>query len=158
MPLITDVQNRYSTTLLIALTNPDDPDVTTLDTGATGKLQLAADDVAQVFEALTATGYDATEAMHTSVGVEGVVALLRRRTGKYPDAESEWDDFLSALRRVAEVTGRNRVEPTSNSLMQPSEDDRLTSTPRPAFDDRHFDPFLPAPPRGGVTTDSLIDR
>ena len=146
MPLSTHVQDRYSSQYLVELTNPQNRGATTVNTTI---LDNASADVDALFDVYSGVEYDDTDAQHIAVAVEGVIAFLMRRTGQSA-AESRITAWVSSMRDLSRIEGRNRVTPDSTTRMQPSADDRLTSTPRPAFDDRRFDPFLPKAPGGGV--------
>lgn len=147
MALSTDVQNRYSTQYLIELTNPQNRNATTINTTL---LNNAGTDIEALFEVYAGVTFDDTDPQHIATGVEGVVAFLMRRTGQSA-AETRIEAWISSTRALGEIEGRNRVTPDSTTLFQPSRDDRLATTPRPAFDDRNFDAFLPNPARGGAT-------
>ncbi len=145
MPLSTHVQNRYSSEYLVQLTNPQNRNASTIDTTLLG---FSVDDVDALFDVYAGVAYDDADATHIAVAVEGVIAFLMRRTGQSA-AEARVTAWLSSIRALGGVEGRNRVTPDSTTRFQPSADDRLTSTPRPAFDDRRFDPFQPKPPAAG---------
>ncbi len=145
MPLATDVRNRYSTQYIVELTNPGDRNATTFD-GT--RLQFAVDDVEALFQVYAGVVYDETNARHLAIAVEGVIAFLIRRTGQ-ATAEARMAVWLTSIRDLGRVEGRNKVTPDSTTRFQPSADDRLTTTPRPAFDDRRFDPFMPKSPAAG---------
>jgi hypothetical protein len=150
MPLVARVQARYSNQRLTELTNAEDRNA---NTPSTEVLDAAASDIEAAFEVYAGVTYSDTTATHVLVAVEGVEALLIRRAGNNTLAEARWNLWLDSLRALSRVEGRERIMPDSNTKLEPSEDDRLSSTPRPAFDDRRFDPFLPNTPRGGVLDD-----
>lgn len=145
MPLSTHVQDRYSTQYLIELTNPQNRNANTVNTTL---LANASSDVDALFDVYAGVIYDDADAQHIAVAVEGVVAFLMRRTGQ-STAETRISAWVSSMRDLSRTEGRNRIIPDSTTRMQPSADDRLTSTPRPAFDDRRFDAFLPKSPGAG---------
>ena len=145
MPLSTHVTDRYSTQYLVELTNPQDRSATTINTTLLG---FSADDVDALFDVYAGVAYDDADAGHIAVAVEGVIAFLLRRTGQ-STADARISAWVSSMRDLSRTEGRNRVTPDSNTRMQPSADDRLASTPRPAFDDRRFDSFLPNSPGSG---------
>lgn len=142
MPLSTHVTDRHSTQYLIELTNPQNRNATTVNTTLLG---FAADDVDALFDVYTGVAYDDSDAQHIAVAVQGVIAFLLRRTGQ-ATAQERIDEWVTSMRSLSRIEGRNRITPDSTTRMQPSADDRLTSTPRPAFDDRHFDSFIPKAP------------
>lgn len=145
MPLSTHVQDRYSTQYLTQLTNPQNRNATSVNTTLLGN---AANDVDALFDVYSGVEYDDTDAQHIAVAVEGVIAFLMRRTGQ-STAEARVTAWVAAMKALGKIEGRNRITPDSTTRFQPSADDRLTSTPRPAFDDRRFDSFLPKAPRAG---------
>ncbi len=145
MPLSTHVTDRYSTQYLVELTNPQDRGATTINTTLLG---FAADDVDGLFDVYAGVAYDDSDAQHIAVAVEGVIAFLLRRTGQ-STADARISTWVSTMRDLSRTEGRNRVTPDSTTRMQPSADNRLTATPRPAFDDRRFDSFLPNSPGSG---------
>lgn len=144
-PLSTHVQNRYSTQYLVELTNPQDRNATEINVTL---LNNAFTDISSLFEVHAGVTYDDSDPRHIATAVEGIIALLMLRTGQTA-AAGRMGAWLDSVRALGEITGRNRVTPDSTTKMQPSEDDRLTSTPRPAFDDRRFDAFLPSSPAAG---------
>lgn len=145
MPLSTHVQDRYSDQYLVELTNPQNRNATTVNTTL---LDNASADVDALFDVYAGVAYDDTDAQHIAVAVEGVIAFLMRRTGQSA-AEARIAAWITSMKDLGKTEGRNRVTPDSTTRMQPSSDDRLTRAPRPAFDDRSFDSFLPKAPRAG---------
>lgn len=147
MSLVSEVQARIPDQRLVELTNPDDRDATTPNPD---RLTSAADDIANAwFPRYTGVAYDNTDAAHVAVAVEGVEALLVKRNGQ-TGARDIWNDWTSSASAWGQIQGRNRIVPITTSQMTPSKDNRLTSTPRPAFDDRRWDNFLPNSPAGGT--------
>ncbi len=146
MPLSTHVTDRYSTPYLRQVTNPQNPNATTVNTTLLGN---AATDVDALFEVYSGVAYDDSNQLHIAVAVDGVISFLLERTGQAA-ARERMEAWITAMRALSRVEGRNRIVPDSTTKMQPSADDRLSTTPRPAFDDRRFDAVLPAPPRTGV--------
>jgi len=145
MPLSTHVQDRYSTQYLTELTNPQNRNATTVNTTL---LDFSSSDVDALFDVYAGVVYDDTDAQHIAIAVEGVIAFLMRRTGQSA-AETRIAAWITAMKDLGKTEGRNRVTPDSTTRFQPSADDRLTATPRPAFDDRRFDSFLPKSPNAG---------
>ena len=145
MPLSTHVTDRYGAQYLVNLTNPSDPSATTIDTGRLGE---AADDAEADFAIYAGVAYNDTTATHITVAVEGVVAKLAIRTGTGGQfAKSSHEDYIARLRDLALVTGRDRIKPRSDSILQPSNEQVGDEIVRPEFDIRRFDDLIPdAPP------------
>lgn len=142
MTLASNVTSRYPNQLLVNLTNPN---TTTAGTTInTTKLGLAADDVEADFEIHAGIEYDDSEPLHVTVATEGVIARLMEWTG-HAGAEQQKDRYMARLAAVAQVTGRDRLLPTSAGRNEPTEpDDSLTI--RPAFDDPRWDGLVPGGP------------
>lgn len=149
MGLADEFKNRVSLTRQVTLTNPDKPEATIVDSA---RLALAVLDVQADFEIYCGVVYSDTEARHVSVGVEGVeFKLMMRMIGADPDAiRKAWIDRLQALARV---TGRNRIVPTTDSVLTPSSEQKGTDPVRPDFDRERFDQFVPGAPGTGSMTD-----
>jgi len=107
MPLITEVQNRYSVQLLANLTNPQDSTSAVADTA---RLTLACTDIEAEFTKKGMT-YDSS-AITISAAVEGVIVLLQRRQGQ-TNGEQAWKDYLADLDRLRMITVNNRITPGS---------------------------------------------
>lgn len=149
MGLADEFKNRVSLTRQVTLTNPDKPEAVSVDSA---RLALAVADVQADFEIYCGTVYSDTDARHVSTGVEGVeFKLMMRMVGADPDAiRKAW---LDRLRSLALVTGRNRIVPTTDSVLTPSSEQVGTEEVRPDFDREHFDQFIPAYPGKGTMTD-----
>lgn len=145
MSLLTEVQSRYSDTFLISLTNPNHPETITLDTGATGKLNLACLDVQGDFETILGRIFDLTKAQDIAVAVEGVLAKLVVRTGQAAGHDLH-DIYLDRLRSL-----RPLADPDSTSQLTPIDERRGLSVVRPSFDDSHFDQYNPEAVGTGTT-------
>ena len=144
MALTEHVTDRVSEQLLKEITNWKKRGATSLDSQILGH---AADDIENMFQVYAGVAYDDTNGLHIPIAVEGVVALLMRR-GKQSTGDRRWRDWLTTMEAFAKVNGRERVLPDSTSQLQPSTDTRLTSSPKPAFDDSRFDNVIPNPPGG----------
>lgn len=139
MALSDDVQDRIPSQLLKELTNPRDPDATTIDSTLLAK---AATDVQARFETYAEEEYDSSVTIHVSIAVEGVVGLLRRwGAGKYGAAKEFWADFREECERMAMTRTRARITPTSSSELTPSDENPDGGTKRPWADDQHFTPL-----------------
>jgi len=141
MALAAEVQSRYPSALLIQLTNPMNTAASSVNMTTLG---LAATDVEADFQITAGVAYDGADARHVSVGIEGVIAKLLERTG-HSDASAWRARYDSRLRDLAKVTGRDRILPTSDGILQPTEPQAGTIV-RPAFDDDVFDGFVPGAP------------
>ena len=145
MSLSSNVQARYSTQRLRQLTNDGDQSATAIDTTVLG---YACTDVEADFLVYAGLAYDDSTATHVSVAVEGVLAKLRMRMDSAGSSAKEaHDSYVERLRSLHLITGGDRVTPTTNSELYPSDEnpDNVT-TLRPAFDDDHFDDLIPEPP------------
>ena len=82
---------------------------------------------------------DANEAYYATAKM-GVLYRLRLAVkGRHDDElTSERDDYFEGLESVAEVTGRDRVEPQSESNYEPS----TPENGKPPFDDGNFDGLI----------------
>lgn len=114
MPLEAHVQNRYSTQLLIELTNPDNPAATGINTA---KLSQASADVIADFRILAGTKYNDNDERHVSIAVQAVVLKLQIWMTRSPiqeRLESRYRDLIKG--DLALVTGRNRIIPSVPDL------------------------------------------
>lgn len=141
MALSDEVQSRYPSQILVNLTNPQS---TTAATVNTTTLDLAATDVQADFKIHAGIAYDGTDARHVSVACEGVIAKLLERTGHAKAGERE-ESYFRRLKALANVTGRDRILPTSGSPLTPSTPDPNV-THRPSFDDDIWGGIIPGPP------------
>ena len=147
MTLSANVQNRSGTQFLVNLTNPSDPSATTIDTTRldNGVLDTEAD-----FRIYSGVAYDDTDARHVTVAVEGVIAKLAIRTGTGGNyARTSHEEFIARLRDLALVTGRDRVSPRTDSVLQPSSEQVADEIVRPEFDWRNFSDLIPGGPTPG---------
>ncbi len=139
MPLATHVTNRYSSTLLIPLTNANDKSATTVDTTVLG---YAVDDVGGDFEIVLGRAYEDAESRDVSVAVEGVVAKLMMRTGNNAQISKDLhDQYLQRLRQL-----RKKLIPKSSNLRTPTSDLRGKGSRKPTFDELLFDNVVPEQP------------
>lgn len=146
MSLVTNTQSRYSSQILINASNPQSSGATSVDST---RLSLAATDVSAVFEVLCGVEYDDSNALHVLYGVEGVLVRLLLMTGQ--TTIEAWDKWKSSLKdELALVTGRDRIPPTTDSLLSPTED---TPNTLPATDRTNFKRYIP----GAPNTEDLLD-
>jgi len=147
MSLTLNVQNRYGTQFLVNLTNPSDPSATTIDTT---RLSNSCTDTEADFKIYAGTIYDDTDARHVTVAVDGVIAKLAVRTGTGGNyARVTHEEYLERLRHLALVTGRDRISPRTDSVLQPSPEQVGEEVVRPAFDWRRFTDLIPGGPAPG---------
>lgn len=145
MALIDEVRSRYSTEILVSVSNPQSSSATTEDTTRSG---LAVLDVQARFKMQGIT-YDNTIDTHVAVAVQGVIARLMVMTAQ-PGAQEEWDEFLESLRTLAETTSRDRIVPSTDSVYEPS-------TPPlgslPTFDPKKLDGYPTGDAQAGTPQD-----
>ena len=106
MDLASGTTARYSASLILGLTNPDDRNASTINWD---RLNLAADDVLGDFLVHCGIAFDETNDAHMSIGCTGVVLHLRQRLGqaKLDDDERR---YFQALKDLAQGQGgRQRV-------------------------------------------------
>jgi hypothetical protein len=153
--LADEVIARYSTPFLAQITNPQAGEATTYD--AT-KLARACTDIEAEFAKIGLT-FVVTTATHVVTATEGVIALLRKRSGQLGgwDEWREWREIQ--LERLRMVTTNDRITPTSNSKLYPS-DENPNNDPylRPQFDDTAFDKFIPENQRDTRDNDFTSDN
>lgn len=139
MALIDRVTARYSNTLLKQITNPDNPGASSIDTD---RLQAAADDAEQYFASYTGVEYDDDNERHRAFACEGVIVILQMRKSNAVGATSKaFDAWVAQLRQFAKTFGgRDKVEVTTSSQLQPSEE----SEARPDADRANFDDLIPS--------------
>lgn len=145
MALTTQVTTRLSTTLLRALTNPDAPSASSVDST---RLAAAATDVEADFRIIAGISYDDSDARHVAVAVAGVVAKLKLAGSASQDrAQKEEERFHKRLADLAKVTSRSRLAPKSTSDLTPSSElPESGRDVRPDFDRTHFGSMIPDSP------------
>lgn len=141
MSLLTDYQARYSTQLRINASNPQLSSATTVD--STRETNAAADAQAD-FETICGVTYSSSNTVHVSAAVPLVYYKLMVLTGQ---ASGEWyDKQLERLEKWYRlVLGRNRITPTTNSKLTPTEE---TANGLPFADSSVFDRFVGNAPSG----------
>lgn len=145
MALIDEVRSRYSTEILVSVSNPQASSATTEDTTRSA---LAVLDVGARFKMQGIT-YDNTVDTHVMVATQGVIARLMVMTAQ-PGASEEWKEFTDNLKTLAETTSRDRITPSTDSVLTPTPD---TSGSTPSFDTPKFDDYKPSDSGGGAGTD-----
>ncbi len=118
MSLDSNVQNRWSSQILINASNPQNSGQTSIDTT---RLANAETDVQAAFKVLSGVAYDDTDDRHVLYATEGVLVRLLVLTGQ--TALSDWRDWKRSLKReLAPVTGRDRIIMSSRSKFRPTEE------------------------------------
>lgn len=146
MALTDEVQNRYSSQLLINVTRPQNSNATTIDTD---RLNEAIQDVTGDFEMM---GIDLDQAItdddkrHIRVAVAGVYALLLQWSGR--GGGDEMEAYNQKLNLLRESTSRDRISPTTDSLLTPTKDN---SGDLPATDRKQFQGYIPGAPSEPAT-------
>lgn len=147
MALEDDVEDRYSAQILIEASNPQDESTNTLD--AT-RLAKASRDVEAYFKILVGVVYDSTVDTHVAVAVEGVLLRLHVMTGRA--SVDEWETFKNTtLLQLAQITGRDRMVPSTDSLLTATPD---TIGDLPAADRKNLRGYLPNAANNSTTDDS----
>lgn len=146
MALADEVTARYPEPRLRQLTNGGTESASSINTTTLG---YAATDVQADFKTYCGVAYDNSDARHVAVAVEGVIAKLYQR-GEAPGSKANalHDAYIERLTALAKVTGRDRLKPTTKSVLTPtSEQQDSSQTVRPSFDDfGDFDRLIPDPP------------
>lgn len=155
MALADEVTARYSDQELIELTNPEDGTATTINTTLLG---YAVTDVQAEFEIRQIGEYDASDAKHVTVAVEGVLARLKTfaRTGKVGGSgNDEWEWWIeNRCKALAKVAGMKKVTAqTSTETTQSSELPDGVTTVRPWADSVRFRHRQVLPPFGVDASD-----
>lgn len=147
MSLSSNVQGRYQTRRLVALTNPEDRTGTTIDTT---RLNYACADAEAEFQRRTATEYDDTEAAHVDVCVELVVLKLMERGGGSIEAtERQRQRVEQQFDSLARVTGRDRPSPAgTGENIDVRREGTTGTTAYNRFDRRNLAGWLPRSPSG----------
>lgn len=155
--LVDEVIDRYNAQFLIGLTNPNNRAAASLDTDSGKPLDLASDDVQADMEMICGVLFDIDDRRHVSVAVEGVIAKLSMRMNQAGERSKALSDaYFEKLERLALVTGRNRLKPTSMSELTPSEEAPGGTEVRPKFDGSRFWRLKPNPPPAGERDVTLI--
>lgn len=138
MALTDEVQARYSSQILINVTNPQNTAATSIDTT---RLNNAITDVQSEFKKRGIT-YDNTVDTHIATAVPGVFARLLLFAAQDGSREM-WKEFLEDVRFLSETTSRDRIKPDTDSLLDKSAD---VSGALPAFDKDNFRGYVVNPP------------
>lgn len=114
MALTTHVTNRFgsSSQHLRNLTNPDDPDASSIDST---RLGLAADAAEGDFPLYAQVEYDDTDPRHIETGVLGVIAHLKVWSTQQTEPP-EMVQFRERLAAIGRISSRKRITPTGAEL------------------------------------------
>lgn len=150
MALSDDFQDRYSTTYVKQITNPDTPNPSSVNTTT---LDAAVTDVKSEFTRRGIT-YDSTEDSHVATACLGIEALLLLRGGKSREfALNRYDEFKEQIEIVRKSGPADRFAPKTNSVITPTAEDSGGRTVRPDFDLPAFDNMTPRRPRSHGSSD-----
>lgn len=156
MTLVTNTTARISNQRLVELTNPKDRAATGVDAAI---LALAATDTEAEWQVHAGVLYDDTDAVHVAACVHGVIYYLLTYKGLFTDewtqAETRWQTMLT---NAARTLGRNKISPTTNSVLVPSSEKIGNETVKPDFDRRNFGDYVPGPPGRGPNFGDLTSR
>jgi hypothetical protein len=133
-------QARFSTQLRTNWSRPQNSSATTPDTTLEG---LADTDVVGEFKKRGITP-DSTDDTHVTTAMSGVIARLMFYT-QCPGWGEAWGSFKDDLELLAQTTSRDRIMPTTDSLLSPTPD---TSGALPIFDRDNFQNYQTNPPDG----------
>ena len=144
MALADEVTARYPTNRLKQLTNPGVSTATSVNTTFLG---YAVTDAQAEFEEIAGVAYDNSNDNHVNAAVKMVIALLYLR-GESPGegANREYERAKESCEQVGRITGRNRIKPTTSSVLTPSSEQVGTETVRPDTDRPEFDDLIPKAP------------
>lgn len=141
--LATAFQARVPAKRQYALTNQNSNSANSVDTTV---LELAVTDVTAEFATYAMETFDATNSRHLTLGVSGVIAMLKEWIGQ--DAEKkELDAWRKRVMDFAKTSSRARVLPITDKTLGPSPDtDAEGNALRPGFDRSRFENDLQEPP------------
>lgn len=133
-------QARFSTQLRTNWSNPQNSTATTPNTTLEG---LADTDVVGEFKKRGITP-DNTLDTHVTTAMSGIIGRLMFYT-QCPGWGEAWGSFKDDLKLLAETTSRERITPTTDSLLSPTAD---TNGALPVFDRNNFQNYQLNPPKG----------
>mgnify|MGYP001600840662 CR=1 FL=1 len=137
---LTAYQARFSTQLRTNWSRPQNSTATTPDTA----LETLADtDVVGEFKKRGIT-QDSTDDRHTTTAMSGIIGRLMFYT-QSPGWGEAWGSFKDDVKLLAESTSRDRIMPTTDSLLVPSSD---VPGGLPVFDRDNFQNYETNPPTG----------
>jgi len=138
------VTARDTANRLVALTNSTESP-TTVNTTTLG---LAVTDITARFGRLAGVTFDATDAQHLEVGIQGVWAILASWKGQ-EGGQGQLDRFDRACEDYRAKGPNKRIQPRADRTLGPSPDVNADGTARrPEFDRSRFDRLDIVPPPG----------
>lgn len=141
---LSSYQARFSTQLRTNWSRPQNSTATTPDT----TLETLADtDVVGEFKK-RGIAVDATDDRHVTTAMSGIIGRLMFYT-QSPGWGEAWGSFKDDVKLLAETTSKNRIMPTTDSLLSPTLD---TSGALPVFDRDNFQNYQTNPPNGPSPT------
>ncbi len=142
--LWTAVKLRYDTQTLKQLTNVNTPGGTSIND--TIGVQVATD-ARMWFSRKTQMTFDSTDDEHVAVAVRATYCLLREYSGKYSEVvRSEKEAVEDAMNDLRIQGPAARIQPVTDSTLEPSGQEDSTDPTRPTFDPERFDRLMPDPP------------
>lgn len=149
MALIDDVQKRIPEQVLIEASGPRDSGAEEINLS---KLAQAAASVEVRIQMYAEETYDADNDYHVELAVHGVVGLLDLWGSGDPQSVREfWEWFKGECQQYRDIGPRARIQPQTNSPLQPSDEDATGERQYPWADDREFRDILFR--RGSTGTD-----
>ncbi len=146
MSFLTEYRVRFSAEIRTNISNPQNSGATTPDTTLEG---YAYQDVLGEFKKRGITP-DETDTGQIGTAINGIKARLLVFTAQTDD--SAWKEFKADVKFLAETTSRDRIIPSTDSLLNPSFD-QLNSLPQ--TDMREFKGYVPGAPASPTTGDSV---
>lgn len=146
MALWDEVKLRFSSRVLKELTNADVPNASAInDTLGT---QAANDTIKWFQRVATSVTFDVTDQAMVEICVRATVHKLKQWAGKLTDKMGTEAEALEAdmLNYAKSVAARGRVVPTTNSVLDPTPEDKWGTPVRPEFDDQRFTGLFPGQP------------
>lgn len=144
-----EVQNgRYSAEKLIQLTNPDNPNATTINMT---NLLSSVNDVVASFDIWGGISFNPGDTRHVMVGCEAVIIVLQMRQLNADPAElrKQWRGVMQDF--AESVGGRDKTVPQTDAVAVPTPESPDGSPVIPIFDPARFQPGgTPSSPGSGI--------
>ena len=115
----------------------------------TTRLNNAITDTQNLFAVYCGVTYDNTNGVHVIAAVATVVDLCRVYSGQVLYHEVE-DSIVNRFKAIALVTGRDRISPTTDSMLNPTQD---TANTTPKSDRGNFRGYRSNAPGGSQPYD-----
>jgi len=123
MALVDRVQERFSTSRLVSITNPDDASFSTIDTTFLG---ILCDDVEAYLDGLGVGSYDESNAKFIALACDGVIALGQKRIKPGESNEIRWNEWTETAEQFARTLRKNAPTPQIAAPERPSRFDAST--------------------------------